>query len=487
MKRFDLEAKLGVKSVNAGFLKQHSLIPLVLSVALLSGCSETGDDQSPVQGSPIADSAAAGAAVKGPLKGAAANLYLIDYAASDLKDGEPFATGSTADNGSLQGLEVPGDLLASGPFLLEITGGLEQNDTAPIVPTLRTIINAAELSTASEVFATPMTTLIVGMAAQAASESSAGSSKESFEAALDTQTEAAITYFGLGLLTEGSPFTSSPLPDSEGNVTNTAVAYRTVGEVLGGLIDQLANADTSGVGADNVLSGLAADMADGDLDGQANGAAVDALLGIDITDLQTIMTQPVDDLLAIPVPGAPEGTTIANINTLMVSEAQAFTGVTPDVIPEAPELERMQPGRDSDGDGVPDAIDAFPDDSSQSADVDGDGVADRFDPCIAVGAGFTDTDNDGVCEDVGAVPLDIYLEDARGVAADNTSPDVSITDDSQTVTYFVGSPVNLAGVASDIDEKDGPLLTYEWSLNARPSGSAAELNDATVLTPFFYR
>jgi hypothetical protein len=330
-----------------------------------------------------------------------------------------------------------------------------------------------------------MTTLIVDMAAQAVSDGDTGSTKESFEAALGTQSEAAKTYFGLGLLGESNPFTSSPLPDSEGNVSDRAVAFRTVGEVLGGLIDQLANADISGVGADNVLSGLAADMADGDLDGQANGTPVDSLLGIDITDLQTIMTQPVDDLLAIPVPGAPEGTTIANINTLMVSEAQAFTGVTPDVIPEAPELERMQPGRDSDGDGVPDAIDAFPDDSSQSADVDGDGVADRFDPCIAVGAGFTDTDNDGVCEDVGAVPLDIYLEDARGVAADNTSPDVSITDDSQTVTYFVGSPVNLAGVASDIDEKDGPLLTYEWSLNARPSGSAAELNDATVLTPFF--
>ena len=35
---------------------------------------------------------------------------------------------------------------------------------------------------------------------------------------------------------------------------------------------------------------------------------------------------------------------------------------------------------DTDGDGVPDVIDAFPDDPTESADSDGDGIGDNADP-----------------------------------------------------------------------------------------------------------
>lgn len=51
--------------------------------------------------------------------------------------------------------------------------------------------------------------------------------------------------------------------------------------------------------------------------------------------------------------------------------------------------------QDSDGDGVPDNQDAFPNDPNESADADGDGVGDNAD---------TDDDNDGVADDSDACP-----------------------------------------------------------------------------------
>ncbi len=53
--------------------------------------------------------------------------------------------------------------------------------------------------------------------------------------------------------------------------------------------------------------------------------------------------------------------------------------------------------QDRDGDGVPDATDAFPDDPTESVDTDGDGIGNNADP---------DDDNDGVPDAQDAFPLD---------------------------------------------------------------------------------
>jgi subtilisin-like proprotein convertase family protein len=53
------------------------------------------------------------------------------------------------------------------------------------------------------------------------------------------------------------------------------------------------------------------------------------------------------------------------------------------------EIENDAPGGDRDGDGVPDDMDAFPDDPSESNDNDGDGIGDNADP---------DDDNDGLLD-----------------------------------------------------------------------------------------
>ncbi len=89
---------------------------------------------------------------------------------------------------------------------------------------------------------------------------------------------------------------------------------------------------------------------------------------------------------------------------------------------------------DSDGDGVPDAEDAFPDDSTEWSDNDGDGIGDNAD---------TDDDNDGLLD---------TEEDANGngvVDAGETDPNIADTD---------GDGVN---DADDAFPLDGEVSTIE--------------------------
>ena len=51
---------------------------------------------------------------------------------------------------------------------------------------------------------------------------------------------------------------------------------------------------------------------------------------------------------------------------------------------------------DLDGDGVPDSLDAFPNDPLYSSDSDGDGLADKYEWNIGTDSTSDDTDLDGV-------------------------------------------------------------------------------------------
>ena len=61
---------------------------------------------------------------------------------------------------------------------------------------------------------------------------------------------------------------------------------------------------------------------------------------------------------------------------------------------------------DSDGDGVGDSTDAFPNDSSEDTDSDGDGVGDNSDPFPNDGNETADSDGDGVGDNSDALPND---------------------------------------------------------------------------------
>jgi hypothetical protein len=67
-------------------------------------------------------------------------------------------------------------------------------------------------------------------------------------------------------------------------------------------------------------------------------------------------------------------------------------------------LDLKNPGPDSDGDGVPDAFDAFPDDPAETTDSDGDGVGDNGDAFPNDPTETVDTDGDGVGDNADAFP-----------------------------------------------------------------------------------
>lgn len=57
------------------------------------------------------------------------------------------------------------------------------------------------------------------------------------------------------------------------------------------------------------------------------------------------------------------------------------------------------PTLDTDGDGVADYLDAFPDDPAEWADSDGDGTGDNADQCPNDPSGVIDNNGDGICDD----------------------------------------------------------------------------------------
>ena len=94
-------------------------------------------------------------------------------------------------------------------------------------------------------------------------------------------------------------------------------------------------------------------------------------------------------------------TMIVSVNSVIIDSDGDGVPDTEDEFPDDPDEDT-----DTDGDGVGDNSDAFPDDANETADTDGDGTGDNSDAFPNDPAEDTDTDGDGVGDNSDAFPDD---------------------------------------------------------------------------------
>lgn len=446
----------------------------LLAVVSLHGCIAETDDSAPLVPT-VADATVTGGAAKGPFINSVAELLLFDFTAADLK-GELIATGSTDGTGAISGLIVPGDRIADGPFLIEFTGGTELDGSAPVIPTLRTLVTVEQLEQGIAVYATPHTTFTLELARMSADLSNSATAAANFQAAVEAGQQTVKAYFGLGLLNNIGIFTIKPWLATSGSQT-AALNYRTSIEVLGALIGELLAFDIN-TAPDEIFMGLAQDLSDGTLDAALDGASLDALSGIGAAQLLSTLTKTPKQLSQLIVPGTASTTMtpISAINQLLAVEAAS---IAPDVVPaplNVPVLKRVVPGTDRDGDRYVDIDDEFPDDPTRVGDTDGDTVDDLIDAFPDDPAEWLDTDGDGVGDNADTFPNDPN----RQTLGDNTAP-VAAAGGNQTVE--TSASVNLNGGGST--DADNDPLSYSWQFTSVPGGSTAVLNNPLTATPDF--
>ena len=106
---------------------------------------------------------------------------------------------------------------------------------------------------------------------------------------------------------------------------------------------------------------------------------------------------------------------------------------------------------DSDGDGVADGEDVFPSDADESADADGDGLGDNADP----NDGNTDSDGDGIADGLDGFPLANTFEQSGGVTLETELSSTSSSCSLANLTLFdvatekVGVAIDGIGFAAD--------------------------------------
>lgn len=479
--------------------KNLSMLTLACVVAACSdgGGSNSGDDEVSLEGG----------AVKGPMAGAVVTAYALDLTVAGFK-GAVIATGETDSAAQITGLNLPEDVAT--PFLLEFSSDADTIDVTtnalPVISTLRTVVTAEMLNAADSVYATPLTTVAVDLAIENADISNGiyqgnndgSTTTEEYLAALSIAGDQVASGLGFGLLDDVNIFTTPPLIN---DVTDTVeeqtavAAYRTAVEALTAVVHQLEqdaiaeNAATS-VTTDGLISALAIDMSDGEIDGAEDGTPLAEMA--EVSD--DVATRIVSDPTILLIPGTTSGVT--DVETILATETQS-TGVTTDTndllsgsidvepvavatsldtdgdtvadnsdnCPLAENTDQLDHDgdelgdhcdSDDDNDGVNDDNDAFPKDSSETADNDGDGTGDNAD---------LDDDNDGV-EDVNdAFPFDDSEQldtdlDGTGNNADTDDDNDGVDDDNDAFPLNPEESVDTDGDtvgnnADDDDDGDG--------------------------------
>jgi hypothetical protein len=415
---------------------------VLLSAALAACWNDGGGGGGSNQSSDVS-----GSAVKGPMANAAVSIYRFSGDASQFK-GAVLGTGSTSPQAEIQGLQIPGD--HSGIIIFEVTADEDTIDlasgAAPAITVFRTVVADTATATANPLYPSPLTTLAYDLAVQKADSNTGGfsgnndgtTSEAEFLQGFSVAAAKVASSLGFGIPTDLDLNSTPPLVTAATTTTESlsqAAAYRTAIEAVSAILvniqqaAQTNNADTPET-TDTLLSALAADLGDGEIDGQADGQAIAAF-----SDAGDVASQVNVDPATLTIPGT--DIPVTDVESVLVSEQQG-TGVetdssdledgtaaatptpantvsdldnddiadTADNCPNIANNEQVDFDEDGlgnacdgddDNDGVADADDAFPLDPAETLDTDGDTIGNNADP---------DDDGDGVNDDADAFPLD---------------------------------------------------------------------------------
>jgi hypothetical protein len=400
-------------------------------------------------------------------------VYAFDTSQTDFK-GDVIDTGSTDSSAAIIGLSLPSPV--TPPYIMEFTSNTETKDLTtgitPVISTLRAVITQEILNSGKKIYATPLTTMAVDIAI---SNSSSSTTAQQFETALVTAASDVVSTVGFGMSGNIDIFNTPPLIDNSTITTSEqadVALYRSAIEAFTAVVYQMGQQSTAGSG-DALMTELSGDLADGKIDGMIGGSPTTVFTS---TTLDIFEQNP----YLLPIPNSPTNQTVADVQKILVSET-AITGTTNSTadLDSAGSINTMLVSAtvnpDSDGDGILNAMDAFPYDRNETIDTDGDGIGDNTD---------TDDDNNGILDEDDNGSSTPTAQDGDGDGINDDSDNCpAIYNPSQTNTDTIAD----GGDACDTDDdNDGaidsndlfPLNANEQSdLDGDGEGNNADLDD----------
>ncbi|WP_445359972.1 PQQ-binding-like beta-propeller repeat protein [Microbulbifer sp. EKSA005] len=367
-----------------------------LAAVLLIGCggggsSDSSPEPDPTPIPPVTYSLS-GAAVKGPLSFAAYKIHEVSFEAEDLK-GDVVASGETTELGEFteESLDLPGN----GYYLIEFLASDATIDLttgmAPILPSLSTIVESEALEKSQDIFATPLTTIVVDLIRRANVEDKAGLSD-----AVKSQSLIVKSQLGFDLLDEVDLFHTPPVAFGNEADLDSILNYRTASEAAASLVWALKNESDSSTST--ALELLVSDLTDGALDGLAEGFDTDVTQVVQ--DNYDFISRLNIGELDVPHTSDPESSDaetplkVGSLIKLLIHETRQYdTSREISALGDKPKYTIIKAiGADLDGDGTPNEVDndidndgvenendAFPWDETESSDLDSDGVGDNAD------------------------------------------------------------------------------------------------------------
>lgn len=286
------------------------------------GSSDGGNTSSPSQNVEIE-----AAGIKGPLAFADVNIYMLNTSLSELYDvSNPIASAVTNESARISGLSIsrehtpPYIMTIGGPNAIDLNTG-----QPPVIPTLVTVITQEMLDNQQPIYATPLTTLVINMAAE---DSDASTSAASFSGLVNSYSNDVAQIFSVNQDVNIDIFKSPAVFNGETTTaaSQTEAAYhRAAIEAFSAKVHDLVSNDNN---ADTIIDQLARDLqSDGVIDNAANGAVIGDI------DPSVVLADPL--MLVIP-------NTLFSVSEIvaLMQEEQVALGTSRDVTVSVPPVTR---------------------------------------------------------------------------------------------------------------------------------------------------